>query len=303
MSNSEELKTALADLASLGRVDHKLALTEAENLERVLSVLLPRLLSRIGSNHVNQHQESNTEQLRAVFQKTHEKLVSMLSHIMKRVREDPTCRLPCEAILNLLLRNETGTISYQASVNSLTLNLSLAFLTLGIPRAELRHAEVLLPGMLVLLANHSGLPSLRSPASKLQANQVAHLVLRLSERLVIEDSIASYQSTPPSSISSSAGFKTEAPANLPSPDAMDDVRQLVAGNWTVSQSLYDLLLDVLLLSIIFISDHATSRTFSIWQRSTTNRVIRNGQGLGGRSCCFGSIAQLEIGSLGFCCTD
>jgi hypothetical protein len=246
MSNSEELKTALADLASLGRVDHKLALTEAENLERVLNVLLPRLLSRIGSNHVNQHQESNTEQLRAVFQKTHEKLVSMLSHIMKRVREDPTCRLPCEAILNLLLTNETGTISYQASVNSLTLNLSLAFLTLGIPRAESRHAEVLLPGMLVLLANHSGLPSLRSPASKLQANQVAHLVLRLSERLVIEDSIASYHSTPPSSISSSSDFKTPASANLPSSDAMDEVRQLVAGNRTVSQSLYDLLLDVLL---------------------------------------------------------
>lgn len=246
MSSCERLKAALADLASLGRVDHKLALTEAENLERVLSVLLPRLLSRIGSNHVNQHQESNTEQLRSVFQKIHEKLVSILSHIMKRVREDPTCRLQCEAILNLLLTNETGTIAYQASVNSLTLNLSLAFLTLAVPRAELRHTEVLLPGMLVVLAHHSGLPSLRSPARKLQASQVAHLVLRLSERLVVEDSIASYQSTPPSSISSSAGIKNAALGKSPSSDVMDQVRQLVARNRAVSQSLYDLLLDVLL---------------------------------------------------------
>ena len=246
MSNNEKLKAALADLASLGRVDHKLALTEADNLERVLSVLLPRLLSRIGSNHVNQNQESNTEQLRTVFQKIHEKLVSMLSHIMKRVREDPTCRLPCEAILNLLLTNETGAIEYQASVNSFTLNLSLAFLTLAVPRAELRHVEVLLPGMLVVLAAHSGLPSLRSPARKLQATQVAHLVLRLSERLVIEDHNPSYQQNLPSSISSSTDFKTPALAKSPSSDVMDQVRQLVASNRAVSQSLYDLLLDTLL---------------------------------------------------------
>ena len=232
MSADEKLKTALADLSSLGRVDHKLALTEADNLERVLGVLLPRLLSRIGSNHANQRQENNTQQLRGAFQKTHEMLVSMLSHIMKRVREDPTCKLPCEAILNLLLAHDNGTTEYHSSINPFTLNLALTFLTLGVPRAESVQVVMLLPGMLVVLVAHSGLPSLVSPSRKLQASQVAHLVLRVLERLLVEES------TPSSKAPSST-----APSYA---QVMDQVRQLLASNSAVAQSLYELLLDSLL---------------------------------------------------------
>lgn len=232
MSNDEKLKTALADLSSLGRVDHKLALTEAVNLERVLHVLLPRLLSRIGSNHVNQYQESNSQQLRAVFEKTHELLVRMLSHIMKRVREDSKCKLPCNAILNLLLAQEDDTTVYQSSINPFTLNLALTFLTLGVPRAALEDAGSLLPGMLVVLAAHSGLSSLSSPSRKVQANQVAHLVLRLLGRFVVESTQA--ESTHASK------------NNTSSSEVIDQVRGMLACNQGVAQSLYDLLLDVLL---------------------------------------------------------
>lgn len=246
MSNDEKLKTALADLSSLSRVDHKLALTEAANLERVLHVLLPRLLSRIGLNHVNQNQDTNTQQLQAVFQKTHESLVSMLSHIMKRVREDPTCKLPCSALLNLLLAQDGDATVYQSSINPFTLNLALAFLTLGVPRASLEEASGLLPGMLVVLAAHSGLSSLRSPSLKVQANQVAHLVLRLLERLVTENTQISHPSSAPPHVGTFTGNNPAAKANPPCSQVIDQIRDLLAADPAVAQSLYDLLLDVLL---------------------------------------------------------
>ena len=48
----EELqKSASTDLAQLGRVSHRLAMTDdGPQLEKVLGLLLPRLLSRIGAN-------------------------------------------------------------------------------------------------------------------------------------------------------------------------------------------------------------------------------------------------------------
>ena len=49
---AELQKSATSDLAQLGRVSHRLAMTDdGPQLEKVLNLLLPRLLSRIGTNH------------------------------------------------------------------------------------------------------------------------------------------------------------------------------------------------------------------------------------------------------------
>ena len=68
-----------ADLASLDRVAHRLALLDsADKLTQVLEKLLPRLLKRIGNNKDAQ---------------IHDKLVEMISHILKRVRGDSSVKL------------------------------------------------------------------------------------------------------------------------------------------------------------------------------------------------------------------
>eukprot|EP00957_Ditylum_brightwellii_P207190 15351897-Ditylum_brightwellii.AAC.1 len=105
---------ALSEISSLGRVSHRLAMTDSgAPLEKVLTLLLPRLLSRIGSNHkrttdlVSECKEKNVSlscenlegMIKAAYDKIHAKLVEMLSHIMKRVRDDTGCKVPCQAVL------------------------------------------------------------------------------------------------------------------------------------------------------------------------------------------------------------
>lgn len=108
VTNLEELqKTAQSELESLGRVSHRLALTESgDPLEKVLSLLLPRLLKRIGSNNkrstLTSKSNSSSATLKETYNKIHSKLVQMLSHTMKRVRADKNCKLPCTSILDLL---------------------------------------------------------------------------------------------------------------------------------------------------------------------------------------------------------
>ena len=49
--DDELQKSASIDLAQLGRVSHRLAMTDdGPQLEKVLNLLLPRLLNRIGTN-------------------------------------------------------------------------------------------------------------------------------------------------------------------------------------------------------------------------------------------------------------
>eukprot|EP00548_Thalassiothrix_antarctica_P004698 CAMPEP_0194143786 /NCGR_PEP_ID=MMETSP0152-20130528/12891_1 /TAXON_ID=1049557 /ORGANISM="Thalassiothrix antarctica, Strain L6-D1" /LENGTH=321 /DNA_ID=CAMNT_0038843337 /DNA_START=190 /DNA_END=1151 /DNA_ORIENTATION=- len=174
---------------------------------------------------------------------------------MKRVRSDPNCKLPCDSILKLLLieeeestKHEISTkdtdsttftssdkkIKYQTTIDPFTLNLALAFLTLGVPRCEIKQVQVLLPGMLVVLSNHAGISSLKSNSRKLQASQVAHLLLRILERVVLDE-------LEPMNNTSSASHLPVA-----SPTAVDDVRKVIVVQPLVSQVLYDLILDSLL---------------------------------------------------------
>jgi len=259
-TNDELLKIAKADLASLSRVEHKLALTEADNLQRVLNLLLPRLLSRIGSNHANQlaHNNNNNkdEKLQGAYQNIQLKLVSMLSHIMKRVRSDPNCKLPCHEILKLLLtepkenNNNKGNdsnddddddvvmLKYRSNIDPFTLNLALTFLTLGIPRCDMAggggEISSWLPGTLIIFTAHTGISSLSSDSRKLQASQVAHLVLRILERI-----------TETTEFSTATKEKKEGETSSIE-TALNKTRRIISTQPLVSQALFDLLLDVIL---------------------------------------------------------
>jgi len=107
-NNLEELRNAAtSELSSMGRVSHRLAMTEAgPPLEKVLNLLLPRLLNRIGINHKRtlelKRNHPNETSIKAIYDSIHGKVVEMLSHIMKRVRADNQCKLPCEAVLALM---------------------------------------------------------------------------------------------------------------------------------------------------------------------------------------------------------
>ena len=105
-SLEEQRKTATTDLASLSRVSHRLALIDtSDKLQTVLDKLLSRLLQRIGDN--NQLLLGTTdEKLKDILSKIHYKLIEMLSHIMKRVRDDTKCKLNAYSILQLLVTVE-----------------------------------------------------------------------------------------------------------------------------------------------------------------------------------------------------
>jgi proteasome component ECM29 len=71
------------------------------------------------------------------------------------------------AVLALLYHDGKAT-----DVDPFTINLTLAFLNLGLPRCTLAEAESLLPGLLVLVGSHSGLQSQTTPARKAQSHQI-----------------------------------------------------------------------------------------------------------------------------------
>ena len=199
-SEQEVLNKAVADLSSLGRVSHKLAMTDAgAPLEKVLSVLLPRLLLRVGTNNALQQEfvQSNNQALKDTLAKIHAKLVEMMSHIIQRVRADEQCQLPVKSILELLY-NENYTPKEQVDV--FTMNLTLTFLNIGVSRCSYDEVEALLPGLMALLASHSGLKALESAARTSQSHQIAHLLLKVIERMVTEERVTSQSSLPPSSV-------------------------------------------------------------------------------------------------------
>ena len=290
---AELQKSATNDLAQLGRVSHRLAMTDdGPQLEKVLNLLLPRLLSRIGTNHkrtveLSARQDAAAQQtaLRQTYDQIHAKLVEMLSHAMKRVRADAKCRIPCGSVLELLFFDDANDDAPPSQpkprkprgpsdVNAFTLNLSLAFLTLGLPRCTTEEVEALLPGLMQLLGVHRmSVASLTSPARKSQHNQIAHLILRSIEAIVVGGRKAglagtaamnrrsangghsgangSSSSSSPSPSQSLAGQKSDIAGKTPSDVREQHLRnaRLVCSNSNdvaTGAAMYDLLLDVLL---------------------------------------------------------
>jgi proteasome component ECM29 len=290
-SIEEQRKTALSDLASLGRVSHRVALVDTTaKLQTVLDKLLPRLLQRIGDNHQHQVQAIDAS-LKETLTKIHLKLVEMLSHIMKRVREDRSCRLNANGILSLLLtekertslqspvvettggtRNNTDDVSTTTKLaanvcDAFTLNLSLAFLTLAIPRCTSIELEMILPGLLVLHAscekkvehyssNESSAEITTRSSIIQQWHQISHLLLRSLERIMHQEEIDNKQSRNGSKTDNTSNkrIKTDqkeknekASSTHPTtPLGLDQARHVLEQNPVIAGATYDLFLDVLL---------------------------------------------------------
>jgi proteasome component ECM29 len=255
-SLEERRKDVENDLSSLSRVSHRLAMLDTtEKLSQVLDKLLPRLLNRIGENHQRQLVESS---LNEPLSRTHSKLVEMLSHTMKRVREDKRCQLPCRGILDLLVEeSSTGSLVLKGNVDTFTLNLSLAFLTLGINRCP--EWEELVPGLLVLHGFFSSLSPdklLLAPSTKSQWHQVTHLLFRAMDNImrVEEETMKNH----PSSFSNTNAGKrlkpsattdpTEPLSNVDCP--LTNIRALLAKDETAACACYDLLLDLILYQTV-----------------------------------------------------
>ena len=163
------------DLNSLSRVSHRLAMVNTtEKLLQVLDKLLPCLLECIGENHKLQLVKNWD-----VHARIHNKLVEMLSHTMKRVREDRQCHIPCLSILELLVDPSFSVIP---DVDPFTLNLSLAFLTLGLSRYN--EWESLLPGLLAFDVTWTLFFADTNQTSPLAINQIA---MASNHTLIIQD--------------------------------------------------------------------------------------------------------------------
>jgi proteasome component ECM29 len=296
LSMAERNKTVSADLASFSRVSHRLAMVDTtEILQQVLDKLLPRLLHRVGENHQTQMDVkrmdtttlSPTDQQQYKYlldslEKVHAKLIEMLSHAMKRVRHDDKCKLPCRAVLDLLLvttvRKEESAPDQKPippvvpqvpkaahNVDPFTLNLTLAFLTMGVPRCDTQALEDLLPGLLVLVGHHSGrVDTLQSPSRKTQWHQLTHLLLRAIENIVQADKDSSAKRNPyattngttasstnkrlkPSHDTNSNSNQAESPAATSSLDMAHSVLQQ---DVQAAGAFYNLMLDVLMYQTV-----------------------------------------------------
>lgn len=246
--SAEALKTATSDLSSLGRVGHRLAMLDSSSkLQSVLDKLLARLLDRIGKNHKQQSTvDPSDKALVEALSKIHAKLVETLSHAMKRVRDDQSVKLNCASIVRLLMLEDDANEA-DLFVDPFTLNLSLAFLTLGIPRCDGNELKQLMPGLIRLHGFYAN-RALDNATTRPHWNQISHLLIRTlessmeyqNEKQVSKK--ARLSSGTPSEMM--AGSKTTAdttPANA----SMRAIHEILSNDPIAAAALYDLLLDLL----------------------------------------------------------
>ncbi len=245
-SPEQRRQDAENDLISLSRVSHRLAMVDTtDKLSQVLDKLLPRLLQRIGDNHQLQLVESWDVRARI-----HAKLVEMLSHTMKRVREDTKCQIPCLGILELLVEPQFTT---KPNVDPFTMNLSLAFLTLGLSRCQ--ELEPLLSGLMVLHGHFSVVEPeklLHSPSTKAQWHQVTHLLFRAMD-FIMKSEDMSFKKNHSSLVSTSKRLKSNSSEEQDSTmtqDPLISVRALLAQDEVAASAFYDFLLDLLLYQTV-----------------------------------------------------
>lgn len=262
MNIEETHKEAKNELNTLGRVSHRLAMTEGPQLEKVLSLLLPRLLKRIGDNHAKTinltkdlTKSETAKATKILFDQIHSKLIEMISHILKRVRADNSCSLPMKAILEILFdfeKNE-ALVSQGKDIDPFSLNLSLTFLTIGIPRSSVETLESIFPALLACVGAHSDVSSLSSASKKSQGFQISHLVLRCIEGIVVgkrnikKRASMEVKSSSDLSTSSNTSTKNSSSAEVTneSKHNLDLAREIIQRDVT-GNVLYELLLDVLL---------------------------------------------------------
>lgn len=205
------------------------------------------------------------DQIDGMHDTLHKKLIEMLMHTMKRVREDGTCKLPCVAILELLLPGDGNESGEKVVVNPFTINLSLAFLTLGINRCTPVDCSALLPGLLQFLeclltensdgeavegqTNNScvGVGFLTDPIRKTRHDQTWHLVLRCLEFMSSNplENAATRRAAKAKSALNVSNTKSDDSTTINVP-TLDKTKQLLAISPILGAALFDLIADIFL---------------------------------------------------------
>jgi proteasome component ECM29 len=268
-SVKNELQTALSDLSSLGRVSHRLAMIDnSSKLQSVLDKLLARLLERFGANYQKQATVSGEgdRMLTDTLKKIHQKLVETLSHAMKRARDDRDVKLNCDSILTLMLEpidKEGGIPKALPTVNPFTLNLSLAFLALGIPRCSETELKLLLPDLIILHGFYASRAiDNSSVTSRSHWHQFSHLLLtsldlimeyhereqeKASKKLKLSNSTTTATPSRLLSTITASDKSSDSEFNDNSNKTyMDEIYRVLTKDLVAAAALYDLMLDGLL---------------------------------------------------------
>mmetsp|Transcript_1676 Transcript_1676/g.3575 ORF Transcript_1676/g.3575 Transcript_1676/m.3575 type:complete len:2295 (-) Transcript_1676:666-7550(-) len=256
---SEALKTATSDLSSLGRVGHRLAMLDSSSkLQAVLDKLLARLLDRIGKNHKQQStvDRSSDQALADALSKIHAKLVEILSHAMKRIRDDRSVKLNCASILKLLMLEDDETKA-DPFIDPFTLNLSLAYLTLGIPRCDETELKQLMPGLIRLHGHYANrvLQTDNNATTRSHWHQISHLLVKAlessmeyqNEKQVSKKARLSSSTPPPSEMMAGGTSKPNNNGDSATPvsSSMQVIHEALSNDPVAAAALYDLLLDLL----------------------------------------------------------
>lgn len=311
VDNAAILTELRTEQSSLNRVSHRLAMTDGgPTLERVLNLLLPRLLRRVGkndderrrcdrtlkshNNHSNissgnnkrkspvpadgvvdggsamEIDESTQQQMDTIRDTIHDKLIEMLGHAMKRVREDRKRKLPCMAILESLIppahfvvTTTSEELLYSDKVvdgttsNPLAINLGMAFLTLGINRCSASECAALLP-ILLRFMGHTldrrrgcgaddkssvGVGHLTDTGGAARHDKVWHLVLRCLESIGTSTKDVDFSGRVVLTPASVVASPDEQLAMITS---LRETTRLIQSDTIIAASLFDLFVDVLL---------------------------------------------------------
>jgi len=315
VDNAAILTELRTELSSLNRVSHRLAMTDGgPTLERVLNLLLPRLLRRVGKNdderrrcdhaltsHNNNHsnissgnnkrkspvpvdgvvldgiiameidESTQLQMMDAMRDAIHDKLIEMLGHAMKRVREDRKCKLPCMAILESLIPPAhfvvTTTTSEEllysdkavdgTTSNPLAINLGMAFLTLGINRCSASECASLLPTLLKFMGHtldrrrgcgaddesSVGVGHLTDTGGAARHDKAWHLVLRCLESIGTSTKDVDFSGRVVLTPASVVASPDEQLAMITS---LRETTRLIQSDTIIAASLFDLFIDVLL---------------------------------------------------------
>jgi len=228
MSSTLTADDSKAELASLQRVSHRLVITDDEKLTGILEKLLPRLLLCFRPEDASNSSSSSHGQ------QIHNTLVSILSHVMKRVKGNSQIKLPCPGILEQLVLLDDRDYAINHQVNVFGWNLSFLLLTLGHSRSSREELYQML-SRLVFLQQYFALRQamLTDSVVKTQAIPTVHLLMQTLVRIYhLEKDITNKE----------LGI-------VSTEELLQPMRLLLVEHKNARAALYDLFLDFLLYQI------------------------------------------------------
>ena len=115
--------TLESELASLIRVRNRLAMSKDEALPKILTGLLPRVLSKLEATYQQQNEDNNTQFVRSQI-RGH--LMGILMHALERIRGNSDMSVPWMSDVAVSLESKSGVVRM----------LALSFLQAAVPRCR-----------------------------------------------------------------------------------------------------------------------------------------------------------------------